>query len=77
MNENQKPVTIIVNEFKASIERAIAESNLPACLIEPILCNYMLQMRSLNEEETRRDKMKYLANKSKEEGNDADNLRAE
>lgn len=62
-----KPLTMSINEMKAKIEAAIAESNLPACIIEPIICNYLLQLRAAGEALARAEKARYESQATKGE----------
>lgn len=54
-----KPLTMTVNEMKAKVEAAIAESALPAFFLEPIFCNYWMQLRSAGEAYARAEKERY------------------
>lgn len=56
-----KPLTMALNELKAKIEMAISESNLPSCIVEPIVCNYWLQLKASAEAQARAEKEKYEA----------------
>lgn len=66
-NKEIKPLTMTISELKNKIETAIAKSGLPACLIEPIICNYYLQLKSASEAQTRAEKERYDKETSKRE----------
>ena len=65
--QTEKPLTMIINELKAKIEMAISESNLPACIIEPIMCNYLLQLRATADAQARIEKENYEKSSDEEE----------
>lgn len=54
-----KPLTMAMRELKTEIESAIARSGLPACIIEPIVCNYWLQLKASAEEQARAEAAAY------------------
>ncbi len=62
-----KPLTMAMRELKTEIESAIARSGLPACIIEPIVCNYWLQLKASADEQARAEAAAYEAESGKGE----------
>lgn len=60
MSKYSKPLTMALNELRKKMEEAIAESNLPSCIVEPIVCNYWLQLKASAEAQARAEKEKFM-----------------
>ena len=58
MNEN-KPISMLCEEFKEAVAMVINTSNLPACLVESILKNYYLEIRAIANQQYRTEKKQY------------------
>lgn len=52
----EKPLTVIIDDFKKNFEKVIAESQLPYCIIEPIILNFMLRIMAANEDRVKKDR---------------------
>lgn len=50
-----KPISILINDFKMNIEKCINESNLPAAVIEPIIKDYYQQVQVLSRQQLMND----------------------
>ncbi len=48
MEKSDKPLSLVINEFRANIENIINNSNLPPYIIEPILKDYYNQIAVLS-----------------------------
>ena len=48
MEKSDKPLSLVINEFRANIENVINNSNLPPYIIEPILKDYYNQIALLS-----------------------------
>lgn len=48
MDKADKPLSLVINEFRANIENIINNSNLPPYIIEPILKDYYNQIAVLS-----------------------------
>ena len=66
MSKYSKPLTMALNELRKKIEEAIAESNLPSCIVEPIVCNYWLQLKASAEAQARAEKEKFMKEEEEE-----------
>lgn len=55
----EKSITIIYQEFKDNFANLINNSNLPACMIEPILENYLREVKSIAKRQYELDKKQY------------------
>ena len=64
-----KPVSILINEFKTNIEKAINDAKLPPAVIEPILKDYYIQVQGF----ARQQLIKDMAAMQKESEKDAKN----
>ena len=54
-----KPITIIREEVKAQIAAAINNSGLPAFVIEPILQDFLMEVRNVAARQYEYDKQQY------------------
>jgi hypothetical protein len=64
-----KPSTIIYEEFKQDLANLINNSGLPAFIIEPVLRDYLIEIKTLAQKQYQADKAEYeksLANQIKE-----------
>ena len=48
MEKSDKPLSLVINEFRVNIENVINNSNLPPYIIEPILKDYYNQIALLS-----------------------------
>lgn len=64
--ENNKPISMIVEELKNNIISTINDSKLPICITEMIFKDIYEEIESLKEKELIQDKEKYNQDKSKE-----------
>ena len=55
----EKPFTIIYEEFKEELKTLINNSGLPACIIEPILDDYLTEIRIIAKKQYELDKKQY------------------
>lgn len=62
-----KPLTMAIRELKAGIESAVARCGLPACLVEPIVFGYWLQLKASAEEQERAEAAAYQTETDKGE----------
>ncbi len=65
-----KPISILINEAKINITKAINESGLPPCLIQPIIKDVYEQVLQQCQQELQDDMAEY--NEKKEEDNDSE-----
>ena len=64
-----KPSSIIYEEFKQDLANLINNSGLPAFIIEPVLKDYLNEIKLLAQRQYQADKVEYeksLANQTKE-----------
>lgn len=54
-----KPFTVEYEEFKQELANLINNSNLPALVIEPVLQNYLSEIRMIMQKQYQHDKEKY------------------
>lgn len=66
-----KPISMLINEAKVNIIKAINESELPPCLIQPIIKDVYEQVLQQCQRELQDDMAKYESGK-KEEDNDSE-----
>jgi hypothetical protein len=59
MEEIQKPITIMRQEFAEKISDVINNCNLPLFIIEPILKDVYLEVKSLSQKQYEMDKDEY------------------
>lgn len=59
MEEIQKPITIMRQEFAEKISDVINNCNLPLFIIEPILKDVYLEVKSLSQKQYEIDKEEY------------------
>lgn len=71
MNNNNKPVSIVLDEFKTSISNVITRSGLHPSIIEPILCNIYNEIYELAQKqlEIEREEYKKQMDSEKKEKN--------
>ena len=62
-----KPVSMVINEFKINIEKAINESGLPPVIMESILSNYLLQIQTVSKQQLLTDTEQYEASLEEKE----------
>lgn len=62
-----KPVSMVINEFKINIEKAINESGLPPVVMESILSNYLLQIQTVSKQQLLTDTEQYEASLEEKE----------
>lgn len=65
-----KPVSMVINEFKINIEKAINESGLPPVVMESILSNYLLQIQTVSKQQLLTDTEQYEASLEEKEEQD-------
>ena len=65
-----KPITIIYEEFKQQLADLINNSGLPILMIEPILQNYLNEVRAVIKKQYETDKRAYEASLSVLDCND-------
>lgn len=67
-NEINKPLSIIINDFKKGIETVVNNSNLPPVLIETIMEGYMMQIKLMAKEQSAKElqQYEYLLKKNEE-----------
>lgn len=71
MDNMNKPITIVREEVKEQIAAIINNSGLPAFVIEPILQDFLIEVRNVAVRQYEYDKQQYNAFlKSKEEKKD-------
>ena len=71
MDNMNKPITVIREEVKEQIAAIINNSGLPAFVIEPILQDFLIEVRNIAVRQYEYDKQQYNAFlKSKEEKKD-------
>jgi hypothetical protein len=54
-----KPSTIIYEEFKQDLANLINKSGLPAFIIEPVLRDYLIEIKTLAQKQYQADKAEY------------------
>ena len=65
-----KPISMLINEAKVNIIKAINESGLPPCLIQPIIKDVYEQVLQQCQQELQDDMAEY--NEKKEEDNNSE-----
>lgn len=55
----EKSITIVCEEFKSNFANLINNSTLPACVIEPILENYLSEIKIIARKQYEIDKKQY------------------
>lgn len=65
-----KPVSMVINEFKINIEKTINESGLPPVIMESILNNYLLQIQAVAKQQTLAEMQEYEASLEEKEEQD-------
>lgn len=63
-----KPITVAREEVKAKIAEVINTSGLPAFIIEPILSDFLMEVRSVARQQYEYDKHQYELALKKESG---------
>jgi len=66
-----KPISMLINEAKINIIKAVNESNLPPCLMQPIIKDLYEQVLQQCREELQNDVAEY-SKKEKEEDSDSE-----
>lgn len=69
-----KPITIVYEELKQDLANLINKSGLPAFVIEPMLQNYLNEIKTIAQKQYLADKEQYneflaIASENKEENN--------
>ena len=64
--ENNKPISIIIEELRNNIILTINNSKLPVCITEMIFKDIYEEIENLKVQELNQDKEKYNQDKSKE-----------
>ena len=72
----QKPITMIMDEFKASFVDLLNNANMPAWLILQILSPFMDQLRQLDEQQKAEERVNY-ERELEEERMQAENVQEE
>lgn len=54
-----KPIVLIKEELKYELAKAISESNLPAFVIEPILADFLAEIRMISQKQYEEAKTQY------------------
>ena len=62
-----KPITVIYEDFKQGLTNLINNSGLPAFMIEPILQDYLEEVRMVAKQQYQSDKVQYEEALSKEQ----------
>lgn len=57
--ENNKPISLVMDELKGNIVNVINDSKLPICIVEPILKDIYEQISSLAKVQLEQDKKEY------------------
>lgn len=68
-NNIEKPLSLIIKEFRNNLENAVNNSNLPPCIVEPILKDYYNQVLILSNNTSISEEQEYVQtiNNNKEE----------
>lgn len=59
MNNNQKPISMIINDFKQDLMNYISNAGLPPAIIEPIVKDIYQQIVEISKQELERDMIEY------------------
>ena len=59
MNVMNKPISMVYDEFKQQLADLINNSGLPVFLVEPILLNYLSEVKILVKKQYEMDKVQY------------------
>lgn len=59
MNNNQKPISIMINDFKQDLMNYISNAGLPPAIIEPIVKDIYQQIVEISKQELERDMIEY------------------
>lgn len=63
----QKPISLVINEFRAGLINIIKESGLPMCVVRPIILELSNELTSLEQKEYEVEYSKYNSKKGKKE----------
>lgn len=55
----EKPVSIIIEEFKQEVAEAVNKTKLPLCIIEPVVKDLYTEIAALSKQQLEVDKKKY------------------
>lgn len=69
-----KPITIVREEIKDKIAEVINSSGLPAFVIEPILNDFLIEVRNIAKHQYEYDKQQYEMTLKKESDEKADDV---
>ncbi len=59
MDEIRKPITIVRADFITNLSKLINESELPSFMVEPILKDFLNDMRIISQKQLESDRKKY------------------
>lgn len=59
MNNNQKPISIMIDDFKQSLMNCVSSAGLPPAIIEPIVKDIYQQIIEISKQELERDVIEY------------------
>lgn len=59
MNNNHKPISIMINDFKQDLMNYISNAGLPPAVIEPIVKDIYQQIVEISKQELERDMVEY------------------
>ena len=59
MNNNQKPISMMINDFKQDLMNYISNAGLPPAIIEPIVKDIYQQIVEISKQELERDMIEY------------------
>ena len=62
-----KPITVIYEDFKQGLTSLINDSGLPAFMIEPVLRDYLEEVRRVASQQYQSDKVQYESALAKEQ----------
>lgn len=57
---NQKPISMVINETRISLLNICKESNLPACILEPILKDLYEDIKRISLIQLKQDEESYM-----------------
>lgn len=67
MNNNQKPISMMINDFKQNLMNYISNAGLPPAIIEPIVKDIYQQIVEISKQELERDIVEYQKNQQETE----------
>lgn len=63
----QKPISIVINDFKQDLMNYISNAGLPPAIIEPIVKDIYQQIVEISKQELERDMVEYQKNQQETE----------